>query len=185
MLSTNISARWQGMETRSACRDAHDAACMLSTWLQRTRRLPCLALTLCCQPSPASSLPFVRAPGRLPLPLALRCLRSLAAHARIVLRLVLRAGTPLLAVGAQASATTADLFNAPPRLRTPSPSCALARSQIGFGATSSAGSASGGNSCRPFSDGHKVRLWRYEAPEGLSRLCCRRLLRPGRSAGAV
>jgi hypothetical protein len=165
------------METRSACRDAHDAACMLSTWLQRTRRLPCLALTLCCQPSPASSLPFVRARALAVSPEMLaRLLRTLGLHCALSLVLVHRSWR-------------LKLMHPPPPPTSPvlhpasapsPPSCALVRSQVGFGAASSMGSASGGKSRKPLSDGHKVHLWRYEAPEGLlSRLCCRRLLRPG------
>ena len=117
----------------SACRDAHDAACMPSTWLQSARRLPCLALTLalcvallsaCLPASRAPSLPLC-VPGRLRF--ALSC--SLAAHARTALRLavVLVHRSWRLKLTHPPPPPTS-----PPRLRTPRRLCALVRSQVGI-----------------------------------------------------
>ena len=141
--------------------------CMPSTWLQRARRLPCLALTLalcvallsaCLPASRTPSLPLC-VPGRLRF--ALSC--SLAAHARTALRLAVVLGTPLLAAEAHTSATTADLSTPPPH---PSPSlCSRQESSRHTGAASMARACPAARAASLSLAVAKVHWWRYEAPE--------------------
>lgn len=108
----------------SACRDAHDAACMPSTWLQRARSLPCLALTLALWvallsvslPASRSLFAFVRARALVICPELLACCARSDCTAPCRGAGTLR--TPLLAAEAHTSATTADLSTPPPH---PSP----------------------------------------------------------------
>jgi len=114
---------------------------MPSTWLQRARRLPCLALTLAlCVALLSACLPrtlcLCARPERLRF--ALRC--SLAAHARTALRLavVLVHRSWRLKLTHPPPPPTS-----PPRLRTPRRLCALVRSQVGI-----PGPASVARACR-------------------------------------
>jgi hypothetical protein len=151
---------------------------MPSTWLQKARRLPCLALTrslcvwLCCQPASRSHFAFVRARA-----LAI-CPELFACCARSDCTAPCRgAGTPLLAAEAHTSATTADLSTPPPH---PSPSlCSRQESSRHTGPASVARACRAARAASLSLTVAKVHWWRYEAPEGHPRLCCRRNLPSG------
>ena len=123
---------------------------MPSTWLQKARRLPCLALTrslcvwLCCQPASRSHFAFVRARA-----LAI-CPELFACCARSDCTAPCRgAGTPLLAAEAHTSATTADLSTPPPH---PSPSlCSRQESSRHTGTSQRGSRVSGGEGGKPLS----------------------------------
>lgn len=123
---------------------------MPSTWLQKARRLPCLALTrslcvwLCCQPASRSHFAFVRARA-----LAI-CPELFACCARSGCTAPCRgAGTPLLAAEAHTSATTADLSTPPPH---PSPSlCSRQESSRHTGTSQHGSRVSGGEGGKPLS----------------------------------
>jgi len=157
-------------------RDAHEAACMPSTWLQKSRRLPCLCPDAAVCGS-AASLPsryhfaFVRA-GALAI-----CPEKLACCARSDCTAPCRgATTPLLA----AEALTHIRHHRRPLHPASAPLAAFVRSS---GVKSAyrdqpAWLARVGRRGRQASFiVAKAHWWRYEAPEGHSRLCCRRHLR--------
>ena len=155
--------------------------CMPSTWLQRARRLPCLALTLalcvallsaCLPASRTPSLPLC-VPGRLRF--ALSC--SLAAHARTALRLavVLVHRSWRLKLTHPPPPPTS-----PPRLRTPRRLCALVRSQVGtreqptwLARVRRRGRQASLSPSQRFTGGVTKR------PNDIPRLCCRRNLPSG------
>lgn len=170
MASNSISAQWQGLRTRSLHAETPTTppACR-RLGCRRPAAFPALPwrsvalLSACLEPAPAPSSPLC-APGRLPF--ALRC--SLAAHARTALRLavvLVHRSWRLKLMHPPPPPTS------PPRLRTPRCHlCSRQESSRHTGGPASVARACRAASLSSLSHRHKVRRWRYEAPEGQSAL---------------